>query len=65
MELRNCIEFVVTKGERTYCFHAPAGSPLGEIDDAAFEILGEITARAQEAVTKAAPKEVSDNPKGD
>ncbi len=64
MEMKNCVEFVVKKGERTYCFHTQAGAPIGEVYDAAFEILGEIVSRAQEAVKQAAPKEVPNDSQG-
>lgn len=60
MEMKNCIEFVVTKGERTYTFHMPTGAPFGELYDAAFEMLNEVLRLAQEAAQKAAPKELSE-----
>lgn len=64
MEMKNCIEFVVKKEERVYSFHMPSGAPFGEIYDAVFEMLNEVVRIAQEAAQKAAPKEISDNPKG-
>lgn len=60
MEMKNCIEFVVTKGERAYTFHMPTGAPFGELYDAAFEMLNEVLRLAQEAAQKAAPKELSE-----
>lgn len=60
MEMKNCIEFVVTKGERTYTFHMPTGAPFGELYDAAFEVLNEVVRLAQEAAQKASPKELSE-----
>lgn len=58
MEIKNCIEFSSTKGERVYSFHVPAGSPFGEIYDVAFEILSQAVKYAQEAAAQAAPKEI-------
>ena len=59
MEVKNCVEFEITKGDRVYRFHIPAGSPFGEIYDAAFEVLTQCVQFAQEAAQKAAPQEVS------
>lgn len=59
MDVRNCVDFSVTKGERTYTFRAPADGNLGEAYDSAFQVLGEITRRIQESVQAAAPKDPS------
>jgi hypothetical protein len=58
MDIKNCVEFNVSKGDRVYTFHVPAGAPFGEIYDAAFEVLTQCVQFAQEAAQKAAPKEL-------
>jgi hypothetical protein len=60
MDMKNHIEFEIVKNERTYRFCMPAGAPFGEIYDAAFEVLTEVTRLAQDAAEKAKPKELTE-----
>ncbi len=59
MEFRNCAEFVMKKGDRVYTLHIPPDATLGELLDVAFQMLEEARSRANAAVEKALPKEVS------
>lgn len=42
MEMKNEIVLSVTKEERVYRMHLPAGCPLGEATDAAFEMFMQV-----------------------
>ena len=50
MDQRAMINLEVTKGERTFTFSMPVGSPYGEAYDAAFEVLSEILKMSKKAV---------------
>lgn len=58
MDIKQMIQFCSTKNNNLYTFHVPSGAPLGELYDAAFEILNEVTKCIQEAAQKAAPKDL-------
>ena len=58
MDIKQILQFCTTKNDRLYSFHVPSGAPLGELYDAAFEILNEVTKCIQEAAQKAAPKDI-------
>lgn len=59
MDIKQMIQFCSQKNNNLYSFHCPSGAPLGELYDAAFEILNEVTKCIQEAAQKAAPKDIS------
>lgn len=56
MDIKNCVEFSITKDDRVYTFHIPGNGNLGEAYDAAYQVLSEIAQRIQEIAQKAAPK---------
>lgn len=58
MDIKQMIQFCATKNNNLYTFHVPSGAPLGELYDAAFEILNEVTKCIQEAAQKATPKDI-------
>lgn len=60
MNLKSYVDIEVTKGERTYHFLMPVGSPFGEAYDASFECLTNITELAKQAAEQAKPKEGSE-----
>ena len=47
------INFEITKGERTFIFSMPHGTPFGEAYDACFEVLSDIVKMSTEAADKA------------
>ncbi len=57
MEVRSVVEFFVEKNGRLYRFLIPAGSPFGEVYDAAFEVLGKVQQLAQDSLEKAKREE--------
>jgi len=52
------VKIEVKKGDHTYEFIMPVGSPFGEAYDSAFEILQEISTMAKDAVSKVKREEV-------
>jgi hypothetical protein len=61
MDIKNCVDFSITKDGRTYSFHAPSDGSLGEAYDSAYQVLGEIARRIQESAQKTAPKDAPES----
>jgi hypothetical protein len=59
------IEIIINRGDRTYKFMVPEGSPIGETYDAAFDVLQYIIKVSQEAAEKAKPIEMTDESSDD
>ena len=53
MSLNTTAFFEVKKGENEYRFYLPPNAPIGEVYDAAFSVLMEITKLATESAEKA------------
>lgn len=58
MEQKAVVNLEVKKGERTFVFTMPIGSPYGEAYDAAFNVLNEILEMSKKAVEAAKPAEM-------
>jgi len=58
MDQRAVINLEVKKGEKTFVFSMPVGSPFGEAYDAAFSVLNEIMEMSKKAVEAAKPAEM-------
>jgi len=58
MDQRAMFNLEVKKGERTFIFSMPVGSPFGEAYDAAFEVLAEIQKMSAKAVESSKTPEV-------
>jgi len=63
MTQKAVIYLEVEKNDHKYSFTMPIGAPLGEVYDAAFEMLQEIVKLANEAVEKAEQKKVKKDKK--
>ena len=65
MEMINEIVLVCEKNDRRYRMHIPAGSPLGEAHDAAFEMLLQVDAWHKENVEKLKEKKEAEGPQAE
>ena len=54
------VSFEITKGERTFVFSMPHGTPFGEAYDACFEVLNDIVKMSTEAADKAKREETKE-----
>jgi hypothetical protein len=50
MEKKSIVSFQVKKGDNLYSFEIPHGASYGEVYDALFEMLEEVTSLAKQAV---------------
>ena len=62
MTIKSYVAIEVVKGERTFSFQMPNGSPYGEAYDAAYEVLNNIIELAKQAADTAKPKSPTDEP---
>jgi len=58
VEQKAVVNLEIKKGERTYVFTMPIGSPFGEAYDAAFNVLNEILEMSKKAADQAKPAEM-------
>lgn len=58
MELRNCAEFVIKKGDNVYTLHLPQNATHGELLDVTATLLEEAKQRAIKFAEAVAPKEM-------
>ncbi len=55
METKTQVIIEVKKGDNTFSYHMPAGSPFGQAYDAAFEILQKLIEYSQKATETLKP----------